>query len=980
SIARHSKTLDASTEMAKSDTSGGDSSRPWQSYHTVFTNAKAGMEGVDKEKVQRIVYEMSKGSKFFENEERKEADMRQKIDNMRDRCAKLTAADIAHYQKAADNRILELESTRDLSRLWLHVDMDAFYAAVETLSNPLLRGKPMAVGSMSMISTANYEARRFGVRAAMPGFIARKLCPELIFVPTDFKKYTHYSDLTRKVFHRYDPLFIASSLDEAYLDITNICKERGITSGEVAEELRASVNQETGLTCSAGVAPNRLLAKVCSDINKPNGQFVLPNDRLAVITFISSLPIRKVGGIGKVTEHVLKDVFRITTCEEMLQKSCYLCALFSQSSADFFLSVGLGLGRADTPQVQLRKSISNERTFSATENEAFLYQKLVELANMLSADMEKESLYGRTLTLKLKTASFEVRTRALTLHNYTCSSEDILNHASKLLKAELPVSLRLIGNNTISGFQWKVDFGGGAVIGCRMRQRSLWVALVGDMVVGGDGVRGVAIFVILTDLIRKIQVEVAEGRWEEAVAEEVDENGLRMSQFSEDKDGAPSDPTQKTLSNFVLARDSCGKNVGDGLSCDLHVTGNLSTINTETTMDFHETCYDIRDPSDGNQTSDHSHNTCTSNNDSHEMERISGPLSSASKRKVIDASTVAHTPNSCQTEASRLPVDDSLSLSRQYQGSSLDKVKKRAPFSDDPASSSNQKEPLAWVDDYKCSLCGVELPPSFLEERQEHSDFHFAERLQEEESCNNHNYPAMKQRYRVISCLMHDKRMLYFLVQLKLGAEERFVFLLILHMNLGRPKGRLTTHYSSSSSSQHENSDNNNGITMPTMYDILDSSKAQKLELRLQTLGPFFRITAKSSETQNELGRAEGLIRVWLGGKILHLDSIRLRRETLGMEKSIFGIGLFIGAVAIRYGYDCGCRTAELLAINDSDLYHSKLVRFYTRIGFKSVYEVTGSNFGDFAHMLVWGGVGTRMEANVQELLVKWCTRFSSQK
>ncbi|KAK3011924.1 hypothetical protein RJ639_010502 [Escallonia herrerae] len=836
--------------MAKSDTSGGDSSRPWQSYHTVFTNAKAGMEGVDKEKVQRIVYEMSKGSKFFENEERKEADMRQKIDNMRDRCAKLTAADIAHYRKVADKRILELESTRDLSRLWLHVDMDAFYAAVETLSNPLLRGKPMAVGSMSMISTANYEARRYGVRAAMPGFIARKLCPELIFVPTDFKKYTHYSDLTRKVFHRYDPNFIACSLDEAYLDITKICKERGITSGEVAEELRASVNQETGLTCSAGVAPNRLLAKVCSDINKPNGQFVLPNDRLAVITFISSLPIRKVGGIGKVTEHVLKDVFRITTCEEMLQKSCYLCALFSQSSADFFLSVGLGLGRADTPQVQLRKSISNERTFSATENEAFLYQKLVELANMLSADMEKESLYGRTLTLKLKTASFEVRTRALTLHNYTCSSEDILNHASKLLKAELPVSLRLIG--------------------------------------------------------------------------------LRMSQFSEDKDGAPSDPTQKTLSNFVLARDSCGKNVGDGLSCDLHVTGNLSTINTETTMDFHETCYDIRDPSDGNQTSDHSHNTCTSNNDSHEMERISGPLSSASKRKVIDASTVAHTPNSCQTEASRLPVDDSLSLSRQYQGSSLDKVKKRAPFSDDPASSSNQKEPLAWVDDYKCSLCGVELPPSFLEERQEHSDFHFAERLQEEESCNNHNYPAMKQRYRVISCLMHDKRMLYFLVQLKLGAEERFVFLLIPHMKLGTPKGRLTTHYSSSSSSgsQRENSDNNNGITMPTMYDILDSSKAQKLELRLQTLGPFFRITAKSSETQNELGRAEGLIRVWLGGKILHLDSIRLRRETLGMEKSIFGIGLFIGAVAIRYGYDCGCRTAELLAINDSDLYHSKVLSF----------------------------------------------------
>ena len=113
--------------------------------------------------------------------------------------------------------------------------------------------------------------------------------------------------------------------------------------------------------------------------------------------------------------------------------------------------------------------------------------------------------------------------------------------------------------------------------------------------------------------------------------------------------------------------------------------------------------------------------------------------------------------------------------------------------------------------------------------------------------------------------------------------------------------------------------------TVPTMSEILDSSKAQNLDLQLQTLGPFFRITAKNLETQTELGKAEGLIRVWLKGTVLHLDSIRLRRETLGMEKSIFGIGLFLGAVAIRYGYDCGCKTAELLAINDSDLYHSKV-------------------------------------------------------
>ncbi|XP_043701215.1 uncharacterized protein LOC122651755 [Telopea speciosissima] len=165
--------------------------------------------------------------------------------------------------------------------------------------------------------------------------------------------------------------------------------------------------------------------------------------------------------------------------------------------------------------------------------------------------------------------------------------------------------------------------------------------------------------------------------------------------------------------------------------------------------------------------------------------------------------------------------------------------------------------------------------------------------------------------------------------------------------------------------------------TLPTMSEIMDSSRAQNLHLQLQTLGPFFRITATSLKTKRELGRAEGLVRFWLGGKILHLDSIRLCRETLSMEKSIFGIGLFIGAVAIRYGYDCGCRIAELLAINDSDLYHSKLVRFYTRIGFKAVHEVTGSSVGDLAHMLVWGGKGTRMDADIKELMIKWCCRFT---
>ncbi|XP_057744617.1 uncharacterized protein LOC130962402 isoform X3 [Arachis stenosperma] len=156
--------------------------------------------------------------------------------------------------------------------------------------------------------------------------------------------------------------------------------------------------------------------------------------------------------------------------------------------------------------------------------------------------------------------------------------------------------------------------------------------------------------------------------------------------------------------------------------------------------------------------------------------------------------------------------------------------------------------------------------------------------------------------------------------------------------------------------------------SLPSMSDILEASRAQKLDLQLKTLGPFFRITATSLQTHAELGKAEGLIRIsFQGTKILHLDSMKLHRETLSMEKSIFGLGLFIGAVAIRHCYDSGCTTAQL-------------VRFYSRLGFREVCQVSGSSIGDIPHMLIWGGVGIRMDASIEELMLKWCTRFKKNQ
>ncbi|KAK9666526.1 hypothetical protein RND81_14G191000 [Saponaria officinalis] len=468
----------------------------------------------------------------------------------------------------------------------------------------------------------------------MPGFIARKLCPELILVPVDFKKYTHYSSLTRKVYQKYDPNFMAASLDEAYLDITEVCRERELTSDDVAEELRRGVFEETGLTCSAGVGPNRLLAKVCSDINKPNGQFILPNDRMAVMTFISSLPIRKIGGIGKVTEHILRDVFEIKTCQELLQKGGFLCALFSQSSADFFLSVGLGLGSTSAPQERLRKSMSNERTFSATKDEAFFYQKLAELAEMLSSDLQKEGLHGRTLTLKLKTACFEVRTRAVTLQKYISSSEDILLHAKKLLKAELPVSLRLIG--------------------------------------------------------------------------------LRVSQFSEENIG-PSDPSQKSITNFVIFGNPTGSNI--------HGNDSLRLKDTDLTNHI----------DDDLATCDHSYDSANldafADDPSSDFgENVDG-LSNIQTRESPPASfkhvTKLQEPGACEPSDIKLHVLDC----RKAETSSSACI---SANNDDPVLPSSSQVQFRWVDDYKCSICGIEMPPEFVHERQEHSDFHFAEKLQEE--------------------------------------------------------------------------------------------------------------------------------------------------------------------------------------------------------------------------------------------------------
>lgn len=456
---------------------------------------KAGMVGLDKQKINQIIFEASKGSRYYENELKKEKQVAERIAKQTACFEKLTQQQRREALEATNLIVKELEEMRDLSRTFVHIDMDAFYAAVEILDNPELRDKPMAVGSNAMLSTSNYPARRYGVRAAMPGFIAKKLCPELVIVPAHFDKYKEYSRQVQEILAEYDPNFAMASLDEAYLDLTEHLKERqknkekkrfftsknqdkpqlenekdqdseqpaeeivefGSDAEEAVRELRFQIEQKTRLTASAGIAPNVMLAKVCSDRNKPNGQFLLQPDRDVVLKFVHSLPIRKISGIGRVSEQMLK-ALGIETCEDLYTKRDLLYLLHSPISFRFLIEVSLGLGNTSIGTDSKRKSIGTETTFSEISKPDELLEMCNKLCQSLAEDMKGKKLKGKTVTIKLKTVNFEVKSRSLSPLNPVSTYEEIFLAAKELLKNEInaclpdPLRLRLMGVR-LSNFQ-----------------------------------------------------------------------------------------------------------------------------------------------------------------------------------------------------------------------------------------------------------------------------------------------------------------------------------------------------------------------------------------------------------------------------------------------------------------------------------------------------------------------------------------------
>lgn len=417
---------------------------------------KAGLPSSFDEINSRIS-EASKDSRFTEAQERKNAEMEVKIGAQREQLRKALEQPllVSRTRKNVDILMKEYEKEqeeqfeRSEEYCWVCVDMDAFFASVECLDTPELKSVPMAVGSSSMLSTANYEARKYGVSAAMPGYIAMKLCPELRIVPLRFERYREMSGKVAEVLSKYDANLSMWSLDEAFLKLKK--SDDHLELFDIVQRMRDEVKERTGLTCSAGIACNPLLAKLASNYRKPDGQFEIDRrDMKKMREFLFEQPVRKLSGIGKVMSLTLEKVFGVVKVGELYEKRYLLPLIFKEKTVKSLLSKSIGHSQDieiehGFEQGGGQKSVSCERTFQAKEvNYGDL---LKEICDNLFEDVKEMRIYeiGR-VGVKVKTSDFRVFTREKTTRITSKDLKNILTISKELLNefAE-EYDMRLIG-------------------------------------------------------------------------------------------------------------------------------------------------------------------------------------------------------------------------------------------------------------------------------------------------------------------------------------------------------------------------------------------------------------------------------------------------------------------------------------------------------------------------------------------------------
>ena len=336
----------------------------------------------------------------------------------------------------------------------IHIDMDAFFASVEQRDNPELRGKPVAVGGSSgrgVVAAASYEARKFGVKSAMPSLTAKRLCPDLIFCKGRFDAYREASRQIREIFHRYTPHVEPLSIDEAYLDVTDDI--RGIGSAtRIAEMVRANIRQETQLTASAGVSYNKFLAKLASDQNKPDGICVIRPGQGA--QFVAGLPVRRFHGVGPRGAEKMAKLGIETGADLAAKDIAWLRANFG-SFADYLYRAARGIDLRPVRANRIRKSLGGERTFhDDISSGKALRDKLDEIIDIVWERISEKDTRGRTVTLKLKFTDFQLMTRAKSLPRPIANKVEFARISREILEEVLPLPMpvRLMGL-TLSGLE-----------------------------------------------------------------------------------------------------------------------------------------------------------------------------------------------------------------------------------------------------------------------------------------------------------------------------------------------------------------------------------------------------------------------------------------------------------------------------------------------------------------------------------------------
>jgi DNA polymerase IV (DinB-like DNA polymerase) len=329
--------------------------------------------------------------------------------------------------------------------------MDHFYTAVETRENPILKGKPVVVGAdpkggrgRGVVSTSNYEARKAGVRSGMPISRAWKLCPEAIYLPPNFPLYTRVSNEIMAVARKYADKFEQWGIDEAFLDVSSRVKDFSEAEA-IAKQLKKEIFEKQGLTCSIGVGPNKLVAKIASDFQKPDGLTVVRPEE--VEKFLQPLAVRKLLWVGRKTEERLKALWVSTVGELARYDPAVLADTFGVAGTQMYL-MAHGLDRSEVEERAEVKSISHETTFEEdTADAAVIFQALDEMSQEVSREAQQQHMFFKTVTIKVRFKNFETHTRAKTLQYMTNRPQDVKKNSRELLAPYLQTGreIRLIG-------------------------------------------------------------------------------------------------------------------------------------------------------------------------------------------------------------------------------------------------------------------------------------------------------------------------------------------------------------------------------------------------------------------------------------------------------------------------------------------------------------------------------------------------------